>query len=171
MTSPISLRSKAGVVVLDLNDIGDVNSESSAGGSAFETGFEVGEPYPQDPTSNADTTIFYEGSQSISFSAAQGYGDGSYLDNVFPNVSGPRYDVVRLYIRSDQAFTASNRQGIGGTKSTLASTGGWTIYTRDTGFVFYGDSTFHEAGIKPSMVADTWYQRMLIQRSKPWRAQ
>ncbi len=157
-----SVNGQTGVVVISMDDIEDVDSLVTA--SAYGTSFEEGAPYPQDPIPPADLTIFYEGTRSVRFdTAVNQYGDGSHLKDIFPgNDSTLRYDVVQLYIRSNQAFTTTNRQSLGGNKQELAAGSGWTVYTRDTGFALYADGAFFEAGTKPAMVADTWYEILYV---------
>ncbi|MGA1008675.1 MAG: hypothetical protein ACO3SE_08905, partial [Sedimenticolaceae bacterium] len=73
-----------------------------------------------------------------------------------------RYDVVSLFIRSDVEFSTTNRQSIGGTKPSLTSGAGWTLYTRETGFGFYADGAFTEIGTRPQMLANTWYNVVYV---------
>lgn len=93
--------------------------------------------------------------RAYKLTSAANYGDGKYLQNVL-RLTQARYDIVSLFIRSDQAFSTSNRQSLGGTKASLGAGAGWTLYTRDTGFGFYGNGAYTEVGVRPVMPADTW---------------
>ena len=145
----------------ELGELSNVETRSAAD-TPFSTGFETGEPQVESPAATISTSVFRSGSQSITFPAAQNYGNGGYLQDAFKGNEGPRYDVVRMFVRSTAAFDTNNRQSLGGTKNTIGAGGGWTIYTRDTGFSFYADGSFYEAGTKPSMVADTWYEIVYV---------
>lgn len=122
------------------------------------TSFDAPHPTFTDPDASAtggsiDTTL---GTNAWKVIATDYYGDGSKLDNFL--ATDGRYDVVNMRIRSTQAMDTNNRVSLGGNKQQIAAGGGFTIYTRDTGFGIYFDNSFQEVGTKPTMNANTWYE-------------
>ena len=89
------------------------------------------------------------------------YGDGSKFENGLERTSS-QYDIVSLHIRSAAALDTSNRVSLGGNKSSISAGGGWTIYTRNTGFGFYAENGFVEIGTRPTLAADTWYHVIYV---------
>lgn len=139
-----------------LGELNDVNVSTYT--FSLGTNFDTGEPVPYGRASGAtggslDTSL---GTNAWKMVSGDYYGSGEKLAGFFPGRK--RYDLVAVRVRSDQAFTTNNRMSLGGTKQELAFGDGWALYTRDTGFGFYGNGGFTELGTKPTMSADTWYE-------------
>lgn len=113
------------------------------------------------PTGARQTTTVFNGSYAYEVPSGQGYGDGSKFVGGLRNTQA-RYDILSLHIRSDNALSTNNRVSLGGSKAVIASGSGWTLYTRDTGFGFYGDGAFQEIGTRPAMAADTWHHVIYV---------
>ena len=139
-----------------LSDLSDVSI--SVTNSVNYTSFDPGQTLFTDPDAgaNAGAVDATEGPNSWKVLPASTFGDGSGLIG-FLGVN-KRYDVVNFRIRSSNNIDTNNRVSLGGNKQDLDDSSGFTLYTRDTGFGFYGDNSFEEIGSKPSMLANTWYE-------------
>ena len=120
----------------------------------------------KDPLGTVSTPGFRQTATSFAGSYAYqvntvAYGDGSKIENGLEKLAN-QYDIVSLHIRSSAALDTNNRLSLGGNKSNISSGGGWTMYTRDTGFGFYADSAFEEIGTRPTLAADTWYHVIYV---------
>ena len=151
-----------GTTINQLEDVADVSTLSYPN-TIYTNSFESGEPAIQG-TGTLSTTVFRTGSRSHQVPTGVDYGEGGYLEGVWPaSDSTLRYDVVRLYIRSNGEFDTTNRLCIGANKQDVTGgTKGFAIYTRDTGFAFYSNNNYSEYGVMPSMVADTWYEIVYV---------
>ena len=142
-----------------LEGLTDTDFDTSPSSSVNFTSFDSGQPAFTDPYSSAtggsiDSTL---GTNAWKVLASDYYGDGSKLDS-FLGTDG-RYDVVNFRVRSAQAFNTNNRVSLGGNRADIGTTSaGFTLYTRATGFSFYGNGSFQELGTLPTMNADTWYE-------------
>ena len=146
-------------VLRDLDDVETLQIDPAG----FETSFEEGQSLPVEPAGTYNQSVYVDGTRSYLVGpAGQSYGLGAHIKSVFDGNAGPRYDVIRIRIRSDQEFTASNRMSLGGTKDDISAGPGWTVYTRDTGFSLYMNGAFTETGTKPPMLADTWYEVVYV---------
>ena len=128
--------------------VSDVNFTSFDGGQTTFT-----DPHASATGGSIDSTL---GTNAWKVVAANYYGDGSKLDSFL--ATDGRYDVVNMRIRSTQAIDTNNRLSLGGNKQALTSGGGYSIYTRNTGFGIYCNGGFQEVGTRPTMNADTWYE-------------
>ena len=139
-----------------IEDLDDVIGPPS--GSLNSTSFDGGQPTFADPASGvtAGTIVQVAGDNAYEVLSTVPYGDGTALSG-FLNVDA-RYDVVNLKIRSTNAIDTNNRVSIGGNKQSTSDTTGFGLYTRNTGFGLFANSTFEEFGTRPTMNANTWYE-------------
>lgn len=143
-----------GAYLSELTDLLDVQTTgvSIAKSTDFETGSRVFiNPHVSATGGSVDSSL---GTNAYAVPAADSYGDGSKLTNFFP--LRRRYDIVNLKIRSSNPIANNNRVSLGGDVSGLTSSTGWALYTRNTGFGWYGQS-LEEFGTRPLLNADTWY--------------
>jgi len=150
-----SVNGQTGTVILNVEDLNDVDTASSyVNYTFFDSGQSTfSDPLPSVTQGTVDASL---GDNAYKVSSTVAYGDGSGLSQFLENDG--RYDVVNMRIRSTNAIDTNNRVSIGGNKQELGGGGGWTIYTRDTGYGFYADAAFTEIGTRSAMDADTWYK-------------
>ena len=159
---PVSeVNGQTGAVNLTLNDLDGVNVDQ--GYPAFQTSYEENDFLPVAPvglgsagTYGGAVTTAQAHTGTRSWLSTKTYGGGYYFNSVWLAPT-KRYDCVSLWVYSSQTLTTSYRVGLGGQGKTEITDGpGWTIYTRDTGFGFYGDGAFTEIGTKPTLPANQW---------------
>jgi len=152
---PTMGQSRAYVNSRRLGDLADV--DTGIGSAVNYTSFDPGQPALTDPaeppvTGEVDTSLGTNAYKVV----GTPYGDGSYIED-FLGTEG-RYDIVNLKIRSDLPIDGDTRFCIGGNKRRLEEGAGFTLYTRDTGFSFYGNGNFTEFGTRPEMAANQWHE-------------
>ena len=139
-----------------LNDLNDVET----GGYNYTTTFDLSDGSPKrfqgGNAASLHTDELGTWAYKVPAAANLNYGDEAFIKDA-QLTKTKRFTVVNLKVRQSAAFDTTNRMSLGGTKPTLTSGAGWTIYTRDTGFGWYG-TAYTEVGTKPAMAADTWYE-------------
>ena len=135
-----------------LDDLSDVDVAPEP----YYNNFSGRPPFPvvQSPTeAGLSSDHFLSGTQS--FKMTTQYGGGWQIGSPFTNEAA-KYDVISLNLYSSQELNTTYRQTLMGNKGTVQAGAGYTIYTRDTGFAFFGNGGFTEFGTRPTIPANQW---------------
>lgn len=133
-----------------IDDLSNVNTTSHS--PTFSADFEGHYPYL---TQGGSASTEQAKTGTTSFKGTDKYGSldfGAVLSS-----TKKRYDCWSFWVYNTTALDATYRVSLGGTKAVITSGPGYAIYTRDTGFGLYGNSSFSEVGTLPTIAANQWH--------------